>query len=143
MFCGCKDMKKITTIAKNRFIFYSRTELVCEKYGVTYFSSSGEEEYPQGEVVAIHSVLFFIALCSLPPRPLGTPPPRRRGIKILALFAFLFANHFCSTIIHTYLIYRCNTHYIHLFLVLYIYTSAFILTSKIKFYYEIKYRFTF
>ena len=25
--------------------------MICEKYGVTYFSSSGEEEYPKGEVV--------------------------------------------------------------------------------------------
>lgn len=25
------------------FNFYSRTEMICEKYGVTYFSSSGEE----------------------------------------------------------------------------------------------------
>ena len=34
-----------------RFLFpgiYSRTELVCEKYGVTYFSSSGESNLPGG-----------------------------------------------------------------------------------------------
>ena len=50
------------------------------------FSSFSKEEYPKGEVVAIHAVeqsLMFKALCSLPPRPLGTPPPRRRGVEIL------------------------------------------------------------
>jgi len=60
-------------------MIYSRTEMICEKYGVTYFSSSGEEEYPKGEVVAIYIALFFITLYSLPPCPLGTPPPPEEG----------------------------------------------------------------
>ena len=47
---------------------------------------SKKEEYPKGEVVGRKRIPWknvFSALCSLPPRPLGTPPPRRRGIKLL------------------------------------------------------------
>lgn len=67
MFCGCKDMKKITTIAKNRFIFN----------------------------------FIFIS--------------------------YIDIRHIAATCIS----------------VLYIYINAPILNSKIKFNYEIKYRFTF
>ena len=63
----------------------------CAFTVVTEFSSSsGEEEYPKGEVVAIlllTILLLFINIVGiyrpLPPSPLGTPPPRRRGIEIV------------------------------------------------------------
>ena len=53
---------------------------------VTQFSSSWEEEYPKGEVVGrkySFERIISSVLCSLPPRPLGTPPPRRRGMEIV------------------------------------------------------------
>ena len=77
---------------------YSRTELVCEKIRSNLLLLLRGGGVPVGGGGSDTHCTIFITLCSLPPRPLGTPPPRRRGIKILSLFAFLFANQFCSTI---------------------------------------------
>jgi len=46
---------------------------------VTKLSSSGEEEYPKGEVVAKNKRLKMNILYSLPPRPKGHPSSRGGG----------------------------------------------------------------
>ena len=69
---------------RDEFVHFNHGNLILLLRGGCTPLKTGEHggsKYPKGKVVAILLSFKIGVYWPLPPRPLGTPPPRRRGME--------------------------------------------------------------